>query len=553
MNPNASEPSADLALSTERMIRGIVTDPDGKPSPGVSIVVRSVGRPTNLGGYDGVNLGIVTEDASPGAWPKRATTDAEGRFTIRGTGPTANVRLHGIDGRSPMAYGVVDAKEGASEAEVSLRFHKTAVVDGRVLAADTGLGLSRATIEVSSIRTVPIGGYTRRASIGNVRVESDNQGAFRATVTVGSQYQIRAYPAADQPYFVTETDDLDAVGPEKGLTKELKLTRGVVIRGKVVESGTGKPLENATVQYLPARWTGPSVPGDDAAVASGKDGSYQIVVPRGKGRLFVHGPTSDYVIEEIGSNVVHKDQPGGTRLYAHKILAYDATEGDEPREINAELRRGKVVRGRVVGPGGAAVDKALIVALLQFNYFHLEWRGDLTQFARDGRFELHGLDPEKPTQVMFLDAEHQWGATVELSGRQEGEDVLVQLEPCGRAEARFLGPDGKPLHQCFPSFEILGAPGVDQGDDRPEAKTELSASGAWMTNVDRKNYWSKRSTGPDGRIAFPALIPGATYRIIDTSTMNDRDHGSAVRRDFAVKPGESLDLGEILIAKPPAP
>jgi hypothetical protein len=72
-----------------------------------------------------------------------------------------------------------------------------------------------------------------------------------------------------------------------------------------------------------------------------------------------------------------------------------------------------------------------------------------------------------------------------------------------------------------------------------------------MTNVDRKNYWSKRSTGPDGRIAFPALIPGATYRIIDTSTMNDRDHGSAVRRDFTVKPGETLDLGDILVAKPP--
>jgi hypothetical protein len=83
--------------------------------------------------------------------------------------------------------------------------------------------------------------------------------------------------------------------------------------------------------------------------------------------------------------------------------------------------------------------------LLHFNYFHLNWRGDLTIHARDGAFELHGLDQDRPTRVSFLEADRQWGTTLELSGKQAGEDIIVRLEPCGQAKARFIRPDGKPV------------------------------------------------------------------------------------------------------------
>ncbi len=48
---------------------------------------------------------------------------------------------------------------------------------------------------------------------------------------------------------------------------------------------------------------------------------------------------------------------------------------------------------------------------------------------------------------------------------------------------------------------------------------------------------------------FPALIPGATYRIHDETTIND-EGGAQLRKEFTVKPGETLDLGDILIEKP---
>jgi len=41
---------------------------------------------------------------------------------------------------------------------------------------------------------------------------------------------------------------------------------------------------------------------------------------------------------------------------------------------------------------------------------------------------------------------------------------------------------------------------------------------------------------------LPALIPGALYRINDYSTVNDREKGVQVRKDFTVRP--SLDSHE---------
>ena len=71
-----------------------------------------------------------------------------------------------------------------------------------------------------------------------------------------------------------------------------------------------------------------------------------------------------------------------------------------------------------------------------------------------------------------------------------------------------------------------------------------------MPNLDRKHYWTGRLTDADGQITLPDLIPGASYRISDYTTVNDENKGVQVRKDFTVKPGEAVDLGDILIEKP---
>jgi hypothetical protein len=211
---------------------------------------------------------------------------------------------------------------------------------------------------------------------------------------------------------------------------------------------------------------------------------------------------------------------------------------------------GKTIRGRVFGPDGQSVAHAMMITTLHIEHFHRMWRGDLTLHARDGVFELHGVDPEKPARVFFLDSDHQWGATAEISAKQAGSDVVVRFQPCGLAKARLVGPDGRPLAKMFPHFEIVGTPGPDARDQRKQSQSMLAADAAYMPNVDRIHYSGGPFTDADGRITLPALIPGALYRISDVSTINDRDKGAQVRKDFSVQPGETLDLGDILIENP---
>ena len=77
----------------------------------------------------------------------------------------------------------------------------------------------------------------------------------------------------------------------------------------------------------------------------------------------------------------------------------------------------------------------------------------------------------------------------------------------------------------------------------------LAADEDALGRVDPVNHGNGLVADAQGRIALPALIPGATYRIIDrTGVAGD---GPQVRREFVVGPGEAVELGDVLIQKPP--
>ncbi len=76
------------------------------------------------------------------------------------------------------------------------------------------------------------------------------------------------------------------------------------------------------------------------------------------------------------------------------------------------------------------------------------------------------------------------------------------------------------------------------------------ADADYVANIDREHYLQLPSADAEGRIVLPDLVPGAMYRIIDLSAANDPKGGKVVAREFTVKPGETLDLGDIVIQKP---
>ncbi len=541
LNPDANKPGADIGLRPEQVIRGKLVDLSGQPAAGVELRITSVGRPTNIGTFDGVSLWDGRLEGMR-VWPRPVTTDQEGRFTLVGIGRDLTVSLEARDLRFARQAIRVQTDAGQGPKEATLALQPATIIEGRVLAADTGESIPGAVVEVTASQG-EFGGMQA------TRFLADDRGRFTANPLAGNYFRLSAYPPDGQPYLVPEVRFAWTKGAVKRVM-DVKLPRGVLIRGKVTVGEAGEPMSGASVQYIAAKRPDNILGGWQTVVASKDGGLYQIVVPPGKGYLFVYGPTADYVLESIGGRTIHNGQPGGERHYAHDIIPYEVQAADPPHEIHSALRPGKTVKGRLVGPGGQTVDKAEIIAILHFNYFHIKWRGDLTVHARDGAFELHGLDPEKATRVSFLDADHEWGATLDLSGKQAGEDLTIRLQPCGQAKARFVGPGGKPLARQSPHLELVATPGPAAFSRSKQDQAELAADSVVANNLDRKHYWNGRFTDAKGRITLPDLIPGARYRIIDWSTSNVESKGVQPRKDFTVKPGETLDLGDILIEKP---
>ena len=79
---------------------------------------------------------------------------------------------------------------------------------------------------------------------------------------------------------------------------------------------------------------------------------------------------------------------------------------------------------------------------------------------------------------------------------------------------------------------------------RRAKRGELAADADFLANIDRTNHWDRPPTDKDGRTTFPALIPGATYRIHAIC------EGQAAYRQRIQRGIESVvDLGEIVIER----
>ncbi len=546
LNPDAEHPAAEITLQPAEPIRIRLVDLIGTPARNVEVRVVGFGRPGGTLSWDRVWAGTNPPEGVR-TWPKAVRSDQDGRIVLTGFGPGASVRLNVRD--IPYARQDLDIDAGKSAGkETILALEPARIIEGRALAADTGRPLPGAIVSATSF----VENEHMRAFI-TAKFRADAQGRFVMNPLPGEIKTIGAFPTGGEPYLIQQ-DQFEWPKGAIRATRDIKVPRGVLIRGKVTEAGTGRPLPASSIQFIPvgSQVDGNILSGWQAIVASRDDGSFAIAVAPGKGHLLVFGPSSEYVLEATGQDVLDQGLPAGRRHYAHRIIPYEVKAGDAPLEVAAALRPGGTIRGRVEGPDGQTVTDAQIITTLYIESFNPSWRGDFQLRVRDGRFEVHGVDPEGSGRIHILDAEHEWGATVDLSGKQAGEDLTIRLEPCGKARARFVWPDGKPVTQMDPrAFELVATPGPSLHSRDERDRDRRRAEAAALATIDRRHY--KWDRGPriddEGRLTLDALIPGALYRIINPTTAYDAK-GAQVYKEFTVKPGETLDLGDIVIANP---
>jgi protocatechuate 3,4-dioxygenase beta subunit len=571
LDPDAESPTADVALRPEQIIRGRLFDLKGHPAGGVRIAVRGAsyvarGELVSIARYDANERPWLD---SP-AWPAAAISDDDGRFTLRGLGRGPNYSLSlddprfipyigsirtddgaAIPGRLSRYVGGIRVEPGPDPKPITIAIQPARSLTGRVTDADTG-------------RPVP---HTLVGTLGMLRSEADGDGRFRVAArgagARGDRFLIRAASPDGAPYLVAEKE---GEWPKGALEQsvDLALTRGVVVRGKVVEESTGRPVAGAIVRIAPYRSPQQIAGGSCVPAATGPDGTYRVAAPPGPGYLVVQA-SDEYALREFGGDgdpSLIEAEPGHRRFYAHAYRAVDLKPGGPDQEVDIALRRGATVRGRVVGPDGQPVPDARVFSriILRTNPVG-GWRDFVVSFVGlvgfgrgrvyDGRFALHGLDADVEVPVFFLEPERKLGATVRFTGRSAtGGPVTVRLQPCGTARARLVDPEGKPVdrYRAQSVITMIVTPG-SMHRRKPAKDDPLFADTAALYELDPVNHTIDAQSDTQGRVAFPALIPGATYLVVDRSAFYAGGE-QEIRKEFTVKPGEAAELGDILIARP---
>jgi hypothetical protein len=554
LDADAEQPAADIKLRPEQLIHGRLFDLLGQPARDVKLSVTAIRRvdanQTRVfqQGFEGPAFWWTHPDDLPG-WPSPAISDATGRFTLRGIGSGIHAFITVVDPRFNNQVIEINTETDLSTKPLSVALQPARTMIGRVTYADTGKPAARARVQIAGFDQFQIGVGARP-----VITTTDDEGRFRAHPGPGADGFISAFAPGGQPYLVA-AKNIDWPKGAVAYSADLALSRGTMVRGKVTEHDSRRPIPDALVAFFHGPSANDSVPvRATRPVQSGTDGSFTLVIPDRPGYLVVRGPADDFIRNEIDDGLLYNGQHDGSRAYVHAFLPWKPKPGAESQNANITLRRGATVRGQVVGPDGLPVSEVWMISRVHTNPrtpLFLTWSPAYHGMARNGRFQIHGLDPSIEVPVSFLEPKRKLGATVRVSAkRASSEPVVVKLEPCGTASARLVGPDGKPLHDYTPRAPVMMV--VTPGEFSPlKARKEgtfMLESGG-LAAIDPVNYMKPPSTDEHGRIVFPALIPGTTYQIVDRSTAGAAP-GMQLRKEFTVKSGETVDLGDILIEKP---
>jgi hypothetical protein len=354
-------------------------------------------------------------------------------------------------------------------------------------------------------------------------------------------YFLNVFPPPNARYTVARVAVPASGAPVQDVKVELR--RGVLVRGRVTEAGSGEPVAGARVQYNDSdseQISGAIEPSRLNTAISGPDGRFELPVFPEPGHLLILGPTPDYVAVESSYGVL--------RLYADAVVPLGpGPEGGE-RSLEVRLRRGVTLRGRVLGPDDKPAGSLLLFSLSYrvSGYWYFSNSTDLLQCA-NGQFELPGCDPDRTHTAYLFDPARRLGATVELSRANADEPATVRLLPCGSARGQFVDANGKPRANYRPWFVYLLKDGAPQRVDLPGATGERPLQAVYGNPyyLDPATFGKTGADG-DGRFTFPALIPEAKY-MIWWPRKDLADPRPMPRLDFTVGPGEAKDLGKVVI------
>jgi beta-lactamase regulating signal transducer with metallopeptidase domain len=580
-----------------------------------------------VAGIDVKPLAFRNPPAGRTPWPPSVTTDARGCFTLHGIPAGKGVVLQVRDERFALQTLILPAPEKGKDVEVTRVLAPPRFLEGTVTDATSGKPVPRALLQVNpqgghgSVRffldrAVVWGGADWRGRHGRgdllseyyvalfsdvvgqdssdlppLEARADDQGRFRLSLFAAGSYTLRVLGPAGESYLRRTTT---VSWPREAVvrhTVSIALTRGIPVRGKVTEAGSGKAVTGARVDFWAKGLQLPAGVRQPQHVKTGADGTFRALLPPASWHLLVNAEQPEYLYQKIAVAKVVEPNPTGAKAPPTEPcfrpdgwLALDLKPRAGPQQVGISLRRAPLLRGRLVGPDGKAVGKARMLRVVQ-PLLHQEQRSgefirrlslDLTGTIDantlwvanqtgagpqpaldlpDGKFAVPAPDLEESYQFYFIDAAGKLGGMARFQGKQaEGEPLTVRLASCGSAQMRVLDATGKPQADYRPQVQLLlGQQPASSSTARQRQLIDLWIESAWehgrapaATAVALKDLITVYEgdnfrTDAEGRITFAALIPGATYRILNVA-------GGV--RDFRVEAGQVVELGDVRLLPP---
>jgi hypothetical protein len=440
--------------------------------------------------------------------------------------------------------------------------------------------------------------------LSGVDATADKDGRYKVALFLSGSYRIEVSGPAGETYLPMSR----GVGWPKAAARQeanLSLTRGVLVKGKVIETPANKPVAGAKVDLWAPGVKMPEGVRFPDALTTGADGGFQVLLPPGGWNLMINSDAGVFIRSKVAAAKLAGDQPirlstpnGGVAtieandkkqfLYPDGWVSLDLKSGADTQEVTVKFEKA-TLQGQLLGPDDKAAAKAVMfyrqpmpvyptaekadpnTRRFAVNFFGRVPRADepaLTPVAvRDGKFELPLRDREAKYQLYFLDAKNELAASAEVSGKDQPS--AVKLVACGTAKARFLDSQGKARANYQPRVQLLVPPGPHPNGQNPgawnvdpkvrkvgarvqiaakprlwdvSAETPPNHDRILLSQADPLHYGKGFATNAQGEISFPALIPGATYRI----SLPD---GKV--KDFKVESGKTVDLKDITVVDSP--
>jgi len=554
-------------------IRGRLLAPDGSPADGVIVRVRQLGKdmgdlvlcqcrfdgldrpgddpavPSATSGQKGRDqLGIANRH-TPDFWPLAVLTDADGSFRLEGMPQGWPVYLtleHPEFARETIVVYTSPGELGKHRKHACLPVPPTFThtlkparpLQGVVTAADTGKPLSGVLLMGTSV-----GPSVFWHGAGGVFARTDGEGRYRMNLHEWKVRILRLYPPCDSGYLAMTARVEDGSG---GPVKDIRLVRGKIIRGRVLDRETESPIRGASVVYRPSR-TNPSHQKHfdyEHPVLTDAQGQFALTGLSGPGYLLVETNDRSYMRStDVGRLLLSRlGRPRPSGLTEINV----PTSGTLEKEVVIRLKRGRTVTLQAVGPGGERLP--WVEADWDANYAAHDGAEHQPRRFPGGKVLVNGRDPDGATRVFLVHQPAGLAAVFNVTSETKEGPIEVHLQPTATVAGELVTPGGRPSAgylKLFTSFD----PEVSQFTQRPNYADHVTLA-AFYRGGKKKSLHAN----PSSKFTVRNVMPGVP---IGVAMGELKEHhgwglGELMGRVITLQPlepGERCDLGQLIVGK----